>query len=322
MSINKKVKDLYRKNLFTRADVASDVGYFTSEDFLGLREIPYSFVTEKGNVLSGAFYNYEGYKKGRIVVFDHGMSQCGHRAYMREIEKLARNGYLVYSYDHTGCAYSEGETMGGFSQSLADLDACLCALKNDPEFKGCEFSVIGHSWGAYSCLNIGAFHPDVKHVIALSGFISVKDMHKQLFSGVASFFRGAVYSLEAASNPRHAKSSAVKALNKTDAALLCIHSADDSVVSAKHHFMKLEKALGDRENTKFILLNGKAHNPNYTVDAVGYLGEFLAELTAKRANGELSEEKACEEFKRGYDFYRMTAQDEEVWKEIFKTLEI
>ena len=49
MSISKKVKDLYRKNLFTRAEIASDVSYFTSEDFAGLREIPYSFVTEKGN---------------------------------------------------------------------------------------------------------------------------------------------------------------------------------------------------------------------------------------------------------------------------------
>ncbi len=322
MSISKKVKDLYRKNLFARADVASDICYFTSEDFAGLREIPYSFVTEKGNKLLGAFYNYAGYKKGHIVVFDHGMSQSGHRAYMREIELLCKNGYLVYSYDHTGCAFSEGETMGGFSQSLADLDACLTALKNEPNFKGYDISVIGHSWGAYSCLNIGAYHPDVKHVIALSGFISVKDMHKQLFSGVASFFRGTVYSLEAASNPRHVRSSAIKALKNTDAALLCIHSSDDTVVSAKQHFMKLEKALADRKNTKFILLDGKAHNPNYTDDAVSYLGEFFADLTAKRASGELSNEKAVEDFKAAYDFYRMTAQDEAVWKEIFETLEI
>ena len=211
--------------------------------------------------------------------------------------------------------------MGGFSQSLADLDACLRALKADSEFADFDFSVVGHSWGAFSSLNIGAFHPDVKHIVALSGFISVKDMHKQLFSGVASFFRRTVYGLEAESNPRHADSSAIKALQNTDASLLCIHSADDEVVSAKHHFMKLREALKDRKNTKFILLDGKAHNPNYTADAVSYLGEFFKELTAKRSSGELDTQAKRDAFLDGYDFYRMTEQDDEVFEEIFKTLD-
>ena len=321
MLLNKKVRELYRKNLFSRADIPDDIKFFTSVDFDGLREIPYAFLNEKGDTLDGAFYNYDGYKKGRLVIFDHGMSQCGHRAYMREIEKLCKEGYLVFSYDHTGCACSEGDSMGGFSRSLADLDACLSVLKRDPSFEGYDFSVIGHSWGAYSCLNIGAFHPDVKHIVALSGFISVKDMHKQLFPGVASFFRRTVYKLEAESNPRHVDSNAIEALRKTDAALLCIHSSDDAVVSAKLHFMKLKEALKDRENTKFMLVDGKAHNPNYTADAVSYLGEFFADLTAKRKDGELNSPSLREAFLNGYDFYRMTEQDDEIFKEIFKTLE-
>ena len=322
MIFDKKVKELYRKNLFSRSDRAYDIRFFTSEDFTGLREIPYCFSTPKGDRLVGAFYNYDGYKKGRLVIFDHGMSQGGHRAYMREIETLCKEGYLVYSYDHTGCCDSEGVSTGGFSQSLCDLDACITAIKSDSDFKDCAISVIGHSWGAYSCLNIGAYHPDVKHVIAISGFISVRDMHKQLFPGFAAFFRGCVWSLEVESNPSYAEANAIDAFSKTDAALLFIHSADDTVVRAKNHFLKLKDALGDRKNTRFLLLNGRAHNPNYTDDAVKYLGEFFADLTARRGAGKLNTEKACAEFISEYDFYRMTAQDPLVWEAVFETLEI
>lgn len=322
MVFDKRVKELYRRNLFSRSDRAYDIRFFTSEDFAGLREIPYSFVSSKGDKLKGAFYNYDGYKKGRLIIFDHGMSQGGHRAYMREIETLCRAGYLVYSYDHTGCCESEGASTGGFSQSLCDLDSCITAIKSDPDFAGYDISVMGHSWGAYSCLNIGAYHPDVKHIIAISGFISVRDMHKQLFPGFAAFFRGCVWSLEVESNPGYAESSAVDALEKTDAALLCIHSADDNVVKAKNHFLKLKAALGDRKNTSFLLLNGRAHNPNYTEDAVKYLGEFFADLTERRGEGRLNTEKACAEFIGEYDFYRMTAQDPLVWEAVFETLEI
>ena len=322
MLFDKKIKEMYKKSLFSRADKTNDIRFFSSADFEGLREIPYSFVTGKGDKLVGAFYSYEGYVKNRLVVFDHGMGQGGHRAYMREIERLCKRGYLVFSYDHTGCNDSEGESTGGFSQSLADLDACLKSIKKNADFAGYDISVMGHSWGGYSTLNIAAFHPDVKHVISLSGPISLKDMQKQSFPGIAAIFRKSVYAMEVESNPDYVDANAIDALSKSDAALLYIHSADDPIVKAKNHFLKLKSAIGKRENTKFILLNGRAHNPNYTDDAVKYLGEFFADLTAKRAAGELNTEKACKEFVDSYDFWRMTEQDDAVWDEVFKTLEI
>jgi pimeloyl-ACP methyl ester carboxylesterase len=210
--------------------------------------------------------------------------------------------------------------MGGFSQSLADLDACLTALKREPDFYGWEISVIGHSWGAYSCLNVGAYHPDIKHVVAISGFISVKDMHRQLFPGIASFFRKVVYELESQSNPDYVDANAFHAFIRTDAALLFIHSLDDGVVKAKNHVLKLQHALKDRKNTRFLIMNGRGHNPNYTDDAVSYVGKFFADLTEKRTSGALKTEKEINDFLDGYDFYRMTAQDDAVWSEIFKTL--
>ena len=320
MLFEKKIIELYKRSLFSRADFQNDVKYFTSADFDGLHEVEYSFKSVKGYRLSGSFYFYDGYEKDRLVIFEHGMGQCGHRAYMREIEILCKNGYRVYSYDHTGCANSEGESTGGFSQSLSDLDSCLTALKGESDFKGISFSVIGHSWGAYSSLNIGLFHPDVKHIVAMSGFVSVADMHKQIFPGIASLYRKAVFKLEEASNPAYAHSNAIEALKSTNAKVLIIHSEDDAVVNVKFSYNKLYEALKDRENTEFLLVKEKAHNPNYTEAAVKHLAEFVTALSKKRQNPDNNSEESSGEFLRDFDFYKMTEQDPRVWEVILNTL--
>ncbi len=321
MIFEKKIVGLYRKTLFVRQERAYDTAFFDYTDFPGLCRDEYSFISVKGDRLYGAFYRYPGASREHVIVFDHGMSSGGHLAYMTEIEILASRGYTVFSYDHTGCYRSEGETSGGFSQSLSDLDCALRALKAEPSLSGASFSVIGHSWGAYSCLNIASFHPDVKHIIAMSGFVSVADMHRQLFSGIMSFYRKALMNVERASNPDYVDSNALSALMNTDAQVLIIHSSDDPIVKAGHHFEKLRAALSGRENIEFLLLEGKAHNPNYTAEAVKYLAEFTAELTEKRASGELSDEKKRNAFVNSFDWKKMTEQDGAVWEKIFAVLE-
>jgi pimeloyl-ACP methyl ester carboxylesterase len=89
---------------------------------------------------------------------------------MKEIERLAHAGYLVFAYDHTGCMESGGEHINGFAQSLADLHSALTVLEKDPSYSAYTFSVVGHSWGGYSTLNIAALHPEITHVVAISGF--------------------------------------------------------------------------------------------------------------------------------------------------------
>ena len=66
---------------------------------------------------------------------------------------------------------------------------------------------------------------------------------------------------------------------------------------------------------------GKKHNPNYTVDAVNYLGEYVKKLTEKQKKKELISEEQKKVFVDSFDWGRMTAQDESVWAEIFKTLD-
>lgn len=83
---------------------------------------------------------------------------------MKEIERLCRAGYAVLSYDHTGCMESGGTSPKGLAQSLCDLNDCIKAIKADTRFLGIDISVVGHSWGAFSTLNITSLHPEISHI--------------------------------------------------------------------------------------------------------------------------------------------------------------
>ena len=188
MIFEKQIVDMYKGMMHTRCDDTETVFYFSHKDFEGLKSEPYSFKASAGHTLNGYFYSYEGYDPERIIVFDHGFGG-GHRAYMREIEKLCRHGFRVFSYDHTGCMESEGETPKGLGQSLCDLNDCITALKKEPTVIGCDISVMGHSWGAYSTLNISALHPEITRIVVMCGFVSVDEMISITRENALRFFQ-------------------------------------------------------------------------------------------------------------------------------------
>ena len=87
-----------------------------------------------------------------------------------------------------------------------------------------------------------------------------------------------------------------------------------------HHDV-LKKALAGKKNIRIILEQNKGHNPNYTADAAAYLGQFTGELARKLKDGTLKTDAQKQAFRNHWDWDRMTAQDENVWKEIFRTLD-
>ena len=321
MIFAKKVEAMYRQNLFSRCDDMTTAYYFSTKEFPGLKSEPFSFTANAGHKLQGYFYSYDNPKPNRLVIFDHGLGR-GHTSYMREIEVIAKQGYMVFSYDHTGCVESEGANTNGFAQSLNDLDSCLKAIKKQFAENLPQITVIGHSWGGFSTLNILALHPEIKNIVAISGLTSVERMLGQIFSGFMKGYARYIYeNVEKKANPEFIKYDALETLANTDKRALIIHSADDKDVKCECHFEVLKSALGDRENLEFWLVNGKAHNPNYTEDAVKYKDEFFATLTKKLKNKELETPQQKQEFVDSYDWWRMTAQDMDVWNKIFEFIE-
>ena len=313
MIFQKQIEKMYRSNLFLRNDNTNGMFYFGPEDFPGLQAHPYDFSSKAGHMLKGYFYYYENPNPGRLIVFDHGMGN-GHRAYMREIETLCRAGFLVFSYDHTGCMRSGGTGCNGFATSLSDLDACITALKAEAALQDRTISVVGHSWGGFSTMNISAIHPEITHVVSMSGFVSVERIVNQSFSGILSPYRADIMALERSFNPDYVDYCAVRSLKKTAAKVLLIYSDDDRTVRKAHHYDVLHSALADRENIRFLLLSGKDHNPTYTDRAVVYKNAFFKAY--QKGLKRRTTPQQVKTFMEGFDWWRMTEQDETVWAQI------
>lgn len=319
MLFGKKIEELFRKKLLVRNDNKSGIRYDSPGDFPGLRARPYDFSSQLGHTLKGWFYHYDNPRPDCILVFDHGMGN-GHRAYMKELERLAAGGFLVFAYDHTGCMASGGENIRGFTQSLADLDDCLKALKAEPALTGRGFRVMGHSWGGFSTMNIPALHPDITHVVSMSGFLSAKQVIRQSLTGFLALYRGTILRFERHQNPRYADYSAVDTLSRTDARVLLVYSRDDQTVSFRLHCEPLRRELNHRANIHFHILSGKNHNPTYTDEAVVYKNAFFSELKNLEKAGQLQTPEQRAACMDRWDFERMTDQDDAVWQVILNHL--
>lgn len=318
MIFEKQIVKMYKGMMYSRCDDTETVSYFAHTDFQGLKAEEYSFKSSLGHNLNGYIYSYDGANTEVLIVFDHGMGG-GHLAYMKEIELLCRHGFRVLAYDHTGCMKSEGKSTNGLAQSLSDLNDCISSIKANEKIGKVSISVMGHSWGAFSTLNIAALHPDITHIVAISGFVSVKEMIGTFFSGLLGGYRKPVLELERSSNPKFFEFDAVNSLSKSNVKALLIYSDNDKLCRKKHYDI-LKSGLSGKENVRFILTKGKGHNPNYTLDAVKYLGEFSkARAKLCRKKNLTAEQKA--NFVSSYDWERMTEQDEKVWEEIFRHLD-
>ena len=317
MIFEKQVVNAFKGMMHTRCDDTETVFYFSSDDFAGLQKEGCAFKSSMGHTLQGYLYFYDGYVKDRLIVFDHGFGG-GHRAYMKEIEKLCAHGYRVLAYDHTGCMESGGESPNGLAQSLCDLNDCITTVKADERFAGLDISVMGHSWGGFSTLNIASLHPEISHVVAMCGFVSVEELINTFFAGPLKGYRKAVLALERGSNLKFSNFHAVESLKNSSVKALLIYSENDQLCRRAHYDI-LKEGLGDKENVRFLFVKNKGHNPNYTEAALGLLGEFSkarAKLTKKK--NATKEEKA--KFVASFNWEKMTEQDEAVWNEIFAHL--
>lgn len=320
MLFEKKIVEIYKRMAFTRCDDTGIAHYFSADDFDGLSCKSYPFRSSIGHKLQGYIYEYENAKEDRLIVFDHGFGG-GHRSYLREIEKLCSHGFRVFAYDHTGCMQSEGDTPNGMSQSLRDLDDCIKTLRADENFQNADISVVGHSWGGFSTLNISALHPEISHIVAMSGFVSVEMLISSIFCGIAKPYRKPVMAIERDANPDFVDFNAVQSLKKSSAKALLIYSDNDAVVKQSLHYDALKNGLAGRENTVFLLEHNKGHNPNYTEKAVALLSDFGKRSNKFKKTKDAKSEKSKKKFRDSFDWWAITEQDDAVWNKIFEFLD-
>ena len=293
--------------------------YFSPKDFPDIQVEPFSVEGDKG-LLHGNFYYYGTFQPQRFVVFDHGIG-AGHLAYFKEIELLAKQGYTVYAYDHTGCVKSAGEGIYGFAQGVSDLDHVLTALLQDERFKTAKIKLVGHSWGGYSVMNVAALHPEVTHVVSLAGFLSAKTLIAQYLPNFVMRYLPEVLDRERQNNPTYADLDARDSLAVSKAHFMYLQSTDDPMVDYQKNYVPLFEALHARENTEFISLTEHGHSPQWTVSAVRACAAMQKELEILTKKKKLQTKKAQADFRNAQDWTAMTEQDLAIWNRIFAFLE-
>ncbi len=75
-------------------------------------------------------------------------------------------------------------------------------------------------------------------------------------------------------------------------------------------------------NVTYLEVDGKFHNPNYTVDAVTYMRQTFGEYEALVKSKKLKTFEQKKAYMADKDFWRMTKQDSEVWAKIFSHMEL
>ena len=249
--------------------------YFYSADFPELRDEPFSFPSG-GCRLAAHWYSFRDPRPGELIIFCHGIGG-GHRSYMQEIVSLCRRGYLVLAYDNTGCFDSEGADIVSMSHSLADLDNCLTYLKKEGIFA--RFSrvfVVGHSWGGFAAGNIASRQDGIEKAVVISGFISTERLLEDNLASLAAPLRKAAlkrlcaFAKKAA--PDDFGACTLDALNGRKTRFLFAHSTDDPMVRYDRHTGYLKEHT-DNPDARWMIVEGRKHNPNYTPDAVAYMNE-------------------------------------------------
>lgn len=307
-----------------RCEGNPNLKYLTADDFEELNSKKVEFKSNKDQILRGFIYTNKNIKEYKgIIVFVHGMG-AGHLSYTTEINTLAKAGFMVIGYDNTGTCTSEGKNLKGFFQSVIDLKYALKYINEDEILNKYKVALIGHSWGAYTVCQELQYSPNVKAVVAMSGFNnssqiicdSMKDMTKKNFI----FLKPFISAWNVMTFGKDSIKNTVDILKKTETSVLVLQGDSDTSVMLSNSLVS--KKLEEKANIKTILYKEKNHNVYQTLESEKYVTDTFAEIRniGKKYKGKIPKEE-CEKLYGAIDYKKITEEDKEVIDTIIKFLE-
>ena len=271
---------MYEENFNIRGDSFEPL-MLRVEDFEGLECTEYTFPSDKGQKLAGYLYSFGEEQKG-IVIMAHGFGGGGHNSYMDAADYFARNGYYVFAYDATAMDKSEGEGLGGVPQGVIDLEHAISFVESGSDIPELPVVLFGHSWGAFCVSAVLTYHPEVKAVIECCGFNRSSDMFE---SGGKSQAGDVIYAMtpfirihELFKFGKYSTNTAMDGFDSTDADVMIVHSADDSVIEIQYGLDKYAPKYKDDPRFVFVRFEDKGHNSILNDPDNTYADEIDAEF--------------------------------------------
>lgn len=290
-----------------RYDGSASLPYYRASDF-SLSEKRFSFYSGK-RLLSGSEYFYSDAIPKALIVFFHGLGD-GRGSYIKEISLLAKEGYLVYAYDNTGCMESEGRTINSFDHSFKDQKAFFSFLDKDEDAKGLKRYVVGHSWGGFNALISSKSDYSIEKIVSLAGYTSIPTFFGTFLPRFGKVFWPSIWLASRYLEPRYGAKNAISLLKKSDAEVLYIQGEDDHIVPLKAGFIALRKAFYGNPRFHFVLVKGIGHSVYRSPESEAYVHSLLKDgITDLNKNEGLL-----------MDIEKATKENEEVWKAILDFL--
>ena len=293
----------YKKKLICRYDKDGITPYLSCEDFPNLRCVEKYFTNSRGNTIHYFEYFYDNHHEN-IVLFCPGLGP-GHTAYLREIESLARAGYIVFSLDYTGCDKSSGDSMVSIYEPTRDVDELLNLLSLK------DIILFGHSLGGFTALNISRVRKDIKKTICMSGFVSLEALLSDLIK--ARFVSNSILKYEKKINDIYFGSN-FDYVKDTKNSILFIHSKDDQMVKYEKSTLVVEGF--NNPNFEFVIVDGKGHNPDYTDESIKCMREVFGEYN-RLSKDKKTKDKAIELLKNS-SAMKMTNMDKDILDRILE----
>ncbi len=260
---------IYDSNFHERYET-SILYYHSLDEFPDLTMERTDFISNHGQNLAGYLYSSGSDPKKGVVVMAHGLGGGGHVSYMGVADFFASNGYYVFAYDATANDSSEGDHVGGLPQGIIDLDHALHHVKNLQQTKGLPILLFGHSWGAYAICNVLNLHPDIRAVAAVSGFNTSIDMidaqGRMIMGNAISLMLPYISLYETLKFNHYATFSAMDGFAASDAAVMIVHSTDDTIVPPQYGYDLYFDTYGDSDRFTFVRYETRGHNAIFLSD--------------------------------------------------------
>lgn len=305
------VSYLYKKNFVGRYDKEAGFPYCDLSYFQGLNKESYTFTNSKGIEIAYFFYYYPNYNPDKIILFCHGLGP-GHTAYLAEINCLAERGYKVLTLDYAGCDKSKGKGMGSINGPTRDVMDLLDYLKLKE-----EVTVMGHSLGGFTSLNIIHLRDEINKAIIMSGFLTIPLSIPTMIK--SKFIQKGILRYERKVEPLYFALDNIDYLKTTKDQIYFIQSEDDQVVPYSISLEVVEKI--DNPCIKTLKVINRKHNPNYTDEAVQYMNEVFGDYYQKLRNKEIKTDADKINYFKDVSLSKLTAQDQKMFDSIKQFIE-
>lgn len=255
------------------------------EDFPGLIMDSESFTSNEGQTLAGYFYHRDGIEPKGVVIMAHGIGGGGHNPYMVSANYFTENGYYVFAYDATGNDNSEGDSVRGLPQGVIDLDYAISYVEGSEKFAGLPVFLFGHSWGGYSVTSVLNEHPEVAAVCSVSGFNKSLDLiqaqGEEMIGPAINLMLPYLNLYERIKFGKYATRTGMDGFEKSDAAVMVVHSADDTTVPIIYGYDIYYATYSDDPDFNFVRYEDQGHNHILSMDTNPELMDLIVEFYDK-----------------------------------------